>query len=821
MKKILLLIVALVLLSIPGCRFSKSYNTHELKLSGISRRKEVAYSWRFGDLAGKGYDHQLSAAPIAATAHMLLVRDQIGKDISQINLPQKIRGVNVLADPRDHSPWLFLSVNDQKATSVLGFKYVWENVLKREEKVFAAIARTDSLINRADFEWLGNLRPVLLEDIDQDGGPELVCLAQDAYTVNPRGLIVYDFDSGALKWRFDLTTTVTSLVCDDFDGDGAKELVCGTIAFKNTNQELRGMDDSHSWLFVLDSQGVLLHYQLVNTGYSGVQLSAADLDNDGTSEILAVSSTKGNAVTPNTVKWMNWTGSRFVPRRSWELSGNFSGNAAENLYNDMGNSGRNYILLTALNSPLLALDRDLNPVRHHFRDPVSYVWAVEDLDLDGEKEILLQTVDNRFVVLNSDLKATAELRNPYTLDDDYRVDIVGIGSGRPREIAISSSTDVQYFSYQSLPLGVLIGRMIGANLAFLAIFQALLLLALIIFILHRRKVFLMAMNSVGQGMIVMVSDDRIIIINRYLQDLLKDDQGKLPPGNLRSLANLFPAISALLPDFIRSQAPVYKCTLSLGRNQLRHLVKIQKLRGLVTRFLITLRPEVPDLDSTTLAWADTARRLSHNVRRHITNIILALKPLQADGRDETQKKYAEIIRSEIEKIRIFTHAFQRFTELKDYDLKLQDVIPSVEHCLERLSIPAGIKLIKNWELASVEAWIEPIRFEEALSNVVTNALDAMPRGGNLHLSVKKFPNHAGGQGGLSVMIEVEDSGVGIPAKYADEIWQPFFTTKDSGTGIGLPETKKIIESMGGTVLVQSEEGFGTVVTFWLKGSPDG
>jgi signal transduction histidine kinase len=52
-------------------------------------------------------------------------------------------------------------------------------------------------------------------------------------------------------------------------------------------------------------------------------------------------------------------------------------------------------------------------------------------------------------------------------------------------------------------------------------------------------------------------------------------------------------------------------------------------------------------------------------------------------------------------------------------------------------------------------------------------------------------------------------------------WLLFSTTKHDGTGIGLPETRKIITSMGGTVLVQSEEGVGTVVTFWLKGSADG
>lgn len=823
MKKFLVLVAGLVALGIPSCRYSRSFNTHELGPGQVTPRRDVSYNWTFGDLSGNNYDHLLSAAPQGTNIHMLLVRDQIGKDISQINFSQPLRGVTVLTDPRNQNRWMFLSVNDQKATTVHGYHYIWENRLKREDKAFAAIARTDSLINRPDFEWYGTLFPKLLEDIDNDGGPELVCLAQDAYTVNPRGLVVYDFDSGAVKWRFDITTSIASLLCDDFDGDGDKELVCGTIAYKNTNRELRGMDDSHSWLMVLDARGQLLHHELVNEGYSQVLLASGDVNEDGTKEILAVCSTKGNAEVPNCVKWLNWTGTRFTQRSTWSLNGNLEANNPEAIYNLMDGRGRKLILLAALNSPLIVLDEQFREVRHNFRDPVSFVWGVEDLDLDGNKEILVQTLDNRFVVLNSDLKSRAELANPFNPDESFRVHIVNAGFGKAPQIALAIGAEVRYYQYRRLPLGQLFARFIQANLAYLTLLLLLTLILLLIHIYHRRRVFLMAINNLSQGAILMASQDRIIHMNDYLLGLVKDENGNLPPGDLKSLSRLYPELAALLPDFSAHGATVLNRPLQLGREKLQHNIQVQKLRGLSTRFLITAQPDLPAPEdaSATLAWADTARRLSHNVRRHITNIILALKPLQADGLDDNQLKYTDIIRSEIEQIRIFTHAFQRFTELKDYELKLQDIIPSVEHCLERLTNPAKIKLIKNWDLSSVEAWIEPIRFEEALGNVINNALDAMPEGGTLHLSVKRFPNHSGPSGKQSVMIEVEDSGKGIPAKYLEEIWQPFFTTKDSGTGIGLPETKKIIASMGGSILVQSEEGVGTVVTFWLKGEADG
>jgi len=217
-----------------------------------------------------------------------------------------------------------------------------------------------------------------------------------------------------------------------------------------------------------------------------------------------------------------------------------------------------------------------------------------------------------------------------------------------------------------------------------------------------------------------------------------------------------------------------------------------------------------------MQWADTARRLSHHVRRHITNIILSLDSLKGDP-DPSRQEYYQIIRSEIDKVRVFTHSFQRFTELKDYDLKLQDIIPSIEHALARTRLPENISLVKSWDLSSVEAFIEPIRFEEAITNVLNNALEAMPEGGTLHIMIKKMPPNLATEDSRRILIEIEDNGKGIPAKYLEDIWKPFFTTNQSGTGIGIPETKKIIDSMGGSMDIQSEEGMGTTVTFWLKG----
>lgn len=626
-----------------------------------------------------------------------------------------------------------------------------------------------------------------------------------------------------MKWRFVLDTYLNSVLWDDFDGDGTKELICGNIAQKNSDQVLEGMDDFHCYLMVLSPEGKLLYSERACDGFGSINLAAEDTDADGSKELYAVTTTWGNAENPNQVTALTWTGKKLVRGKTWTLAGNFERFWDKTVLNVMDREGRKLFLLPAKGRPMVVLDEQLNEVASKFGDQVQFVWDVQDINQDGDKEILLQTVDNRFVVLDKNLKKRAEIPNPFPTDPQTNADIVKTGFGKDGRIAIYSETEVRYFAYKAVPLAARVFSAIKANLLPIALALLGLNLLLVLLVLHRERIFQLTLDSIQQGIIVLGSKDRITHLNSYMLRLLQDEKGKLPGRNPHSLSSILPEVQQTLQSFRGGKAREFSTEMAIGAKNIRHTLVFFKLHGVLRRYMILLKPEQLPVESLhdKLAWADDARRLSHNVRRHITNVLLALKPLQENGLKAEEKKLVEIIRSEIEKISVFTHAFQRFTELRDTDLKLQNVIPSVEHCLAKIVIPPNVQLIKDWTLKSVETQFEPIRFEEAFSNLINNSLEAMPEGGILHVSVKHYPLHSGPQGDLSVLIEVEDNGRGIPQKYLDEIWQLFFTTKQSGTGIGLPETRKIVESMGGTIVVESEEGKGTVVSIWLKGGVDG
>lgn len=115
------------------------------------------------------------------------------------------------------------------------------------------------------------------------------------------------------------------------------------------------------------------------------------------------------------------------------------------------------------------------------------------------------------------------------------------------------------------------------------------------------------------------------------------------------------------------------------------------------------------------------------------------------------------------------------------------------------------------EGASVFAWIDPDRFRQALLNVCLNAVEAMQDGGDLVLRLSADDDH--------VFLDVEDTGPGIPPELLSRVFDPYFTTKSQGTGLGLVLVQNIVEAHGGTVQLTSEPGCCTTVHFALPRKP--
>lgn len=123
---------------------------------------------------------------------------------------------------------------------------------------------------------------------------------------------------------------------------------------------------------------------------------------------------------------------------------------------------------------------------------------------------------------------------------------------------------------------------------------------------------------------------------------------------------------------------------------------------------------------------------------------------------------------------------------------------------------------------------DPTQMHQVIVNLCVNARDAMPGGGHVTITMENrvldetyAVMHPGSPPGAYVLVQVEDSGTGIPAAIRDRIFEPFFTTKEfgKGTGLGLSSTQAIVKSHGGFIEVYSEVGKGTTFGVYLPANP--
>jgi PAS domain S-box-containing protein len=190
----------------------------------------------------------------------------------------------------------------------------------------------------------------------------------------------------------------------------------------------------------------------------------------------------------------------------------------------------------------------------------------------------------------------------------------------------------------------------------------------------------------------------------------------------------------------------------------------------------------------------------------ISNAVYYLQTTLPDA-DETTKEYLHLIVSEVrnsEKIVSDLLDFSRTTPAQREEVQVRQL---VDELLERLPPPKNVTVIMRLAPDLPYAFVDPRQIAQVLSNIVTNACQAMAEGGELVIAGEKSA------GGIS--LSVTDSGCGIPAADMERLFEPLFTTKPRGVGLGLPISKMLIEANHGGMEVESEVGKGTTFKLTL------
>ena len=152
---------------------------------------------------------------------------------------------------------------------------------------------------------------------------------------------------------------------------------------------------------------------------------------------------------------------------------------------------------------------------------------------------------------------------------------------------------------------------------------------------------------------------------------------------------------------------------------------------------------------------------------------------------------------------------------------LHEVVDGVARILENQAKDRNVKIAREFSADLPKAWIDREQLKQVFMNLILNAIQAMRDGGSLVIATRVSSDGDGNSSRPCVQVEIRDTGIGIPEENLERIFDPFFTNKDGGSGLGLSISHQIIQEHGGRILVRSriKEGTSFFVNLPLEKPP--
>jgi signal transduction histidine kinase len=218
------------------------------------------------------------------------------------------------------------------------------------------------------------------------------------------------------------------------------------------------------------------------------------------------------------------------------------------------------------------------------------------------------------------------------------------------------------------------------------------------------------------------------------------------------------------------------------------------------------------------AWRELARRLAHELKNPLFPLQLTVENL-VRARELPEAEFDEVFREstatlgmEIANLKTIIGRFSDFSKMPKPELERIDAKDVVERVLALYGNAGGqadgkIRFESDLAGKPMPLMADPELLHRALSNLVLNAMDAMPEGGTLNLSAKPLND--------KIEIRVADTGEGLTPEECERLFTPYYTTKQHGTGLGLAIVQSVVADHGGAIAVESLPGGGAVFVITL------
>ncbi len=788
------------------------------KFEIINKRLFVSYVI-VADLNGDGISESLTIAQSENGKNFVTISDyNLTKSGPQLNFSGYIH-VKCFDIENDGKMEIFISERINNKIIMNIFNHAG-TLIKR----FPVFKNNNKNLNNETWDCV--VKPAGLIDGNNDGIVDLIFIAHTGYAYQPRGIWVFDYQSGNEIWRFETGAVVADIRVSDLNEDGKDEIVMDTEAPGNGEEiEVNGTNDFNTYLIILDNLGNVIEKQKMGRIRSTVCTFVNDMNQDGQAEILILKRDRNmNNFNQNVIAFWNFEKGIKYRERVFERQ------ISENiLFYDYDDDGIKEFLMPWLDGHLDIRNIENKSVHTYNLGemPQSGNMYFADLNFDGEKELIICGTANLFIFTK-----TLKLMGKFPIDSPT-IQIIDRGPGVDKFILLNSASRYYYLVLQSnykkyiyftwpyfliLIVGISIG-FIGFKI--LNIYKTKHLVNLV------SQNFL---NHLNQGVIVLNDSGEVININPYAKRLLGLTNVFLNSPHFKNLFNepTFEFFHTLLDHYFTNQL-----------KKLKHYSKFQH-DGIEKDIIITLNPiqdnekkdrklliTIEDItlnrqSERAIAWAVVAQRLAHQIKTPISSIMLAIQRLQMEYKKDgiakayVYDRYVDYVSNEIVRLRQATDDFMKLSQLEKPVLHPCDINLIINECLEKYKDHIGSDIQMETDFASNIPLIEvdDNQIRVAFQIIIDNSIQAIKEKGSITITTRQAQTLQDSDSSLElnyIQIEIADTGEGISKDVQQQLFTPFLTTKKNGTGLGLTIAKKIIEDHEGTIEIRSDEGIGTIV----------
>jgi len=201
--------------------------------------------------------------------------------------------------------------------------------------------------------------------------------------------------------------------------------------------------------------------------------------------------------------------------------------------------------------------------------------------------------------------------------------------------------------------------------------------------------------------------------------------------------------------------------------------------------------------------------LAHEMRNPL-NTLNVLVYAMAEKPTGDLRADLEVVKRELDRLRLLLDQFLDFARPRPPRFareRLEEIVEETLLLVKPEAVKRSITIVREGPPRLPPAWADGMQIRQVLLNVLLNAMQALERGGTIRVFLREAPD--------ALVVLVEDTGPGIPAEVRERLFEPFFSTRKGGLGLGLSISQRILEAHSGTLEIDSQPGTGTRVSIKL------